>query len=53
MNRNVRETKEIPKLQHTDQVVDVPFVLDVQVPQVQVVAKTVEISQLMSDVQVR
>ena len=45
MNRNVHETTEILQLQHTDQVVDVPVVLVVQVPRVQVVAKTIEIPQ--------
>ena len=33
MNRNVHKTVEIPQLQHTDQVVDVPVVVVAQVPQ--------------------
>ena len=52
MNRNVQKTTEIPKLQYTDDVVGVPVVLVVQAPLVQVMAKTVEIPQLLSDVQV-
>ena len=44
MNRNVHE--EVPQLQHTDQVVDVPVVLVAQVPQVRVVAETAGIPQL-------
>ena len=41
-NRNVQKTIQIPQLQHTDQVVDVPVVVVAQVPQVHVVMKTVE-----------
>ena len=52
MNRNVQKTIEIPELRQTDQVVDVPVVLVVQVPRMQVVAETAEIPQLLSDVQV-
>ena len=44
VNRNVLKTKETSQLRYTGyQVVDVPVVLVVQVPQEQVVAKTVEI----------
>ena len=46
MNRNVHDTMEIQQLQHTDQVVDVAFVLVARVSQVRIVAKTVEILQL-------
>ena len=52
MNRKVPKTKEIPQLQHTGDVVDVPFVLVVHVPHEQVVAETAEIPQLLSDAQV-
>ena len=45
MNRKVHETLEVPRLQHTDQVVDVPVGLVAQVSQVRVMAKTVEIPQ--------
>ena len=46
MNRNVQKTIEIRQLQFTDKLVDVPAVLVVQVPRVQVVVETVEIPQL-------
>ena len=42
----VEKTTEIPKFQVADKVVDVPVVLVVQAPLVQVMAKTVQISQL-------
>ena len=43
VNWNVQKTKEISQLRYTGyQVVDVPYVLVVQVPQEQVVARTVE-----------
>ena len=51
-NWNVQKTIEITQLRYTDDVVDVPVVLVVQVPQVQVVAETAEIPQVLSDVQV-
>ena len=46
MNREVQKTIEIPQLEHTDDVVNVPVVSVAQVPQVRVVMKTVETSQL-------
>ena len=50
MNRMVQKTIEIPQLRQTDQVIDVPVVLVVQVLWVQVVAETVEIPVFLSDV---
>ena len=44
----VQKTIEIPQLQCIDEVIDVPAVLVVPVPQVQVSGKTVEISQLQT-----
>ena len=44
--QTVQKTIEIPQLQCIDDVIDVPVVLVTQVPQVQVVTRTVEISQL-------
>ena len=44
----VEKTTEIPQLRVADKVVDVPVVLVVQAPQVQVSEKTVEISQLQA-----
>ena len=46
MNRNVQKSTEIPQLQQTEQVVDVPVVLVAQAPRVQVVEEAVEIPQL-------
>ena len=46
VNRNVQKTIEISQLQYTDDVVDVPVVLVVQAPLVQVMAETAEIPQL-------
>ena len=46
MNQNVQKTIEDIQLQYTDGVVDVPVVLVVQIPQVQVVTETVEIPRL-------
>ena len=46
MNRMVQKTMEIPQLRQTDQVIDVPVVLVVQVPWVRVVAEAAEIPQL-------
>ena len=43
---------EVHQLQVPDEVIDVPVVLVAQVPHVQVVERTVEIPQLVSDVQV-
>ena len=44
----VQKTIEIPQLQCIDEVIDVPAVLVVPVPQVQVSGRTVEISQLQT-----
>ena len=46
VNQNVQKTIEDIQLQYTDGVVDVPVVLVVQIPQVEVVAETVEIPRL-------
>ena len=46
MDRTAHKATEIPQLQFMDKVVDVPVVLVVQVPQVQVVEERVEIPQL-------
>ena len=46
VNLNVQKTIEDIQLQYTDGVVDVPVVLVVQTPQVEVVAETVEITRL-------
>ena len=46
MTQTVQKTTEIPQLQFSDQVVDVPVAFVVLVPQMQVVPETVEISQL-------
>ena len=48
MTQTVQKTIEIPQLQCIDEVIDVPAVLVVPVPQVQVSGKTVEISQLQT-----
>ena len=48
MVQTVQKTIEIPQLQCIDEVIDVPTVLVVPVPQVQVSEKTVEISQLQT-----
>ena len=47
MNPDVQKTIEIPQLQHTEQVVDVPVVLVAQVPRVEVVEEAVEISHFL------
>ena len=46
MNPVVQVNIEIPKLQHTDDVLDVPVVLVVQAPLLQVKVKLIQISQL-------
>ena len=46
VNQNVQKTIEDIQLQYTDDVVDVLVVVVVQIPQVQVVAETVEIPRL-------
>ena len=48
MTQTVQKTIETPQLQCIDEVIDVPAVLVVPVPQVQVSGKTVEISQLQT-----
>ena len=48
MAQTVQKTTEILQLQFPDKVVDVPVVLVVQAPEVQVFEKTVEISQLQA-----
>ena len=48
MTQTVQKTIEIPQLQCIDEVIDVPAVLVVPVPQVQVSGKTVEILQLQT-----
>ena len=48
MALTVQKTTEIPQLQFPDQAVDAPVVVQRQVPQVHVVKKTVEISQLQA-----
>ena len=46
MNQNVQKTIEDIQLQYTDGVVDVPVMLVMQIPQIQVVAEMVEIQRL-------
>ena len=46
--RLFRKTTEIPQLQFPDQVVDVPVVVQRQVPSIQTVQKTVEVPQTQS-----
>ena len=48
MTQTFQKTIEIPQLQCIDEVINVPAVLVVPVPQVQVSGKTVEISQLQT-----
>ena len=48
MNPDVQKTKEIPQLQHIDDVVDVPVQLVARVPRVEAVEEAVEIPQLQA-----
>ena len=48
MTQTVQKTTEIPQLQFPDQVVDVPVVVQRQVPSIETVQKTVEVPQTQS-----
>ena len=52
VQRQIRMNRKVHKIVEISQVVDVPVVLVVQVPRVQVGAETAEIPQLQSDAQV-
>ena len=47
-SRPMTQTTEIPQLQFPDQVVDVPVVVQRQVPSIETVQKTVEVPQTQS-----